>query len=458
MLRSIVTPTLLPLFLASLLIAGCGDQPKGAEKSNSPVKSVNVSSPETKNGQSASTPVAAQKAAPPAAPAVLEEVRQFTDVLDFAKLPMPTGGTAGNISPTRFSASVPLPVRATVDFYLGNFDALGWKPVGPSLSESVTDSFAQASLEKDGYRLTMTAMPGEAKLTSVQIEQHGDLDSRTLPRVEGAEDQYSDRGSSLYFTTAKIDAATASLRKLLKADGWHEYDQAFSQKAVRPDADDLLFRKKAYSLHVSIGKPAAQPDKSSVQYYITTLARDMPAPPDAGHVEIEDSRWILTCDTPRDVAAAADYYRTAMKEIGFAAAPKETSSDKWRTLAFESPDHDLVVVSLEPAKDKGAKVKLEGYSAAFREALKKAEEADRLKREAEEKAAAADKAARIKAFQAESARQDKIIESAIGAAVKSATQSGLPKGSSKKIEDDVKAKVEKALQDAGADKDARPAK
>jgi hypothetical protein len=428
------------LLAAAFFTAGCGGQPAATDKSNAakspeatPQASRSPGSSKdavtlTADTNAGSPPVAAAKVAPPAAPAALKDVRQFTEVLDFAKLPMPTSGTAGDASPTRFSASVPLPVRGAVDFYLGKFDALGWKPVGPSLSESVTDTFAQVSLEKDGYRLTMTAMPGEAKLTSVQIEQHGDLDSRTLPRVEGAEDQYSDHNSSLYFTTAKIDAATASLRKLLKADGWQEYDRAFSQKAVRPDAEDLLFRKKAYSLHVSIGKPATQPNKSSVQYFVTTLARDMPAPADAGHVEIEDSRWILTCDTPRDVAAAADYYRAAMKEIGFTAPPHESSSGKWRTLSFESPDHDLVVVSLEAVKDKGTKVKLEGYSAAFREALKKAEIAERAKREAQEKADAAAKAAATKAFKEES----------------------------KKIEDDINAKVEKALQDAGAGNVAKP--
>ncbi len=185
------------------------------------------------------------------------------------------------------------------------------------------------------------------------------------------------------------------MRRRLKADGWQEYDRAFSQKADRPDAADLLFRKKGYSLGVSISIPPVDPGKTAVQCHVTTLARDMPAPADAGHVEIEDSRWIMMCDTPGEMSAAADFYRKAMKEVGFPDAPKENSSDNWRTLSFESPDHDLVVVTLQPGKekdakeqstkDKGTKVKLEGYTAAFREALKKADAAARLKLEAQEK-------------------------------------------------------------------------
>ena len=232
--------------------------------------------------------------------------------------------------------------------------------------------------------------------------QHvGNLDTRTLPRVDGAEDQYSSQSSSLYFTTAKVDEATAKLRQLLKADGWQEYDRAFSQKADRPDASDLLFRKKAYSLGVSISKPAAQPNKSAVQYFVTTLARDLPAPADAKHVEIEDSRWILMCEVPRDLKATADYYRAAMREIGFSAPPRETPSGKSLTLSFESGDHDLVLVSLATTDEHGTKVKLEGYSAAFREAMKKAEAAAEVKREAREKAEAEAKAEMAKKMKAD---------------------------------------------------------
>jgi hypothetical protein len=451
MSRAIVKPAF-PVLLLSwvFLIAGCGNQPNAAEPPNKPGKTADASAPASKNGEpasdAASTPAAAAKAAP--APAVLEDVRQFAQVLDLAKLAMPTGGTLGEASPTRFHATVPLTVKAAVDFYLKKLDAEGWKPVGPNAMEGVTDSFAQVRLGKDNYLLGMTIMPAEGKMSGVEIEQHGDLDSRTLPRLDNVDDQYSDHGSSLYFTAVKLDKATDELRRRLKADGWQEYDRAFSQKAVRADATDLLFHKKAYSLGVAISIPPAEPGKTAVQYHVTTLARDMPAPADAKHVEIEDSRWILMCDAPGDVAAAADFYRTAMKGIGFTAPPHETSSDKWRTLSFESPDKDLVLVTLEPAKDKGTKVKLEGYSAAFREALRKLEAAAKLKREAQEKADAADKAARVKAFKEESDRQDKVIQGEIDKAVKGATKS-LPPGDSKKIEEDVKDKVQKALRDAG---------
>ena len=86
----------------------------------------------------------------------------------------------------------------------------------------------------------------------------GNLDTRTLPRVAGAVDQYSSPLSSLYFTPATVKDATAALRGQLTAAGWQEYDLAFTQTADSPDRADLLFRKKAYSLEVSISKSEAQ--------------------------------------------------------------------------------------------------------------------------------------------------------------------------------------------------------
>jgi hypothetical protein len=211
----------------------------------------------------------------------------------------------------------------------------------------------------------------------------------------------------------------------------------------------LLFRRKAYCLRVSIRKSPAQPNKTVVQYQIATLAHDFPAPDDARHVEIEDSRWILKCETPRDLAATAVYYRTAMRDLGFTNPPHETSIDKSLSLAFESADHDLVLVSLTAAGKDGTKVRLEGYSAAFREAMKKAQAEEEKKREAQKKAEAEAKAEAEKKFQEASKRQDAEINAAVKDALngemhpeKPGEQSEL----SKQIQADVKAQLEEAMK------------
>ena len=230
-------------------IAGCGGTASDAGKSSLPAtkrtepatsgKAADAAKAATPTAESASGSVAAinaaqpaVKPAPPAVPAEPTDTRELVQVLDLGKLPAPEGAKVGEQSPTLMRVGVPLSVPAAVDFYLGKLAALGWQSVGPKTSESVTESFAQVSLGKEGYLLTLMAMPGEPKQSTVSIEHVGNLDTRTLPRVDGAEDQYSSQSSSLYFTTAKVDEATTKLRQLLKADGWQEYDRAFTQKAV----------------------------------------------------------------------------------------------------------------------------------------------------------------------------------------------------------------------------------
>ena len=441
MLRVIVEATASSSFLALLVtIAGCGGASGVATLSSAPDKQIDTAAKNeltlttatpVKSGNAgkdvrANTASEATKPAPPAAPVELTDGWQLAKVLDLGKLAAPPGATVGQQSATQLHVQVPLPVPQAVDFYVAKLEALGWKQAGPKTSQTITDSFAQLGLGKDGYLLTLMAMSGKPKEAGVTIEQLGNLDSRNLPRVEGAEDQYSRQSSSLYFTTATVDASAAALRKRLKADGWQEYDRAFSQSANRPETADMLFRKKAYMLGVSINKPATQPKKSAVQYFVKTLARDMPAPADASHVEIEDSQWILMCEVPRDLAGTAEFYRKAMPEIGFPSPAYEAPSGKSLSLSFESPGHDLVLVSLSATGDHATKVKLEGYTAAFREAMKKAEAEAKAKREAQEKAAALDKAARIKAFNEESKRQDDQIKSGIENALKGVGQPPKP--------------------------------
>ncbi len=396
----------------ALAIAGCGNSPDVAQNSSPQAKAA-VTAPVGK------TTGPAEANAPPAAPAEPTDTRQLARVLDLSKLPAPEGAKFDEQCATQLKVAVPLPVPAATEFYLGKLQALGWQRGDPA-SSTITDSFAQVGLGKDGYQVMLTATQGAPKESSVTIAQVGNFDTRTLPRIEGAQDQYSSPSNSLYFTSVKVAEATAALRRLLTAAGWQEYDRAFTQKADRPDAADLLFRKKAYSIEVSISRPPAQPDKTAVQYQVSTLAHDLPAPADAAHVEIQDSRWILTCDVPRDLAATVNYYVKAMQEIGFSARSHDPPSGKAMTISFESAEHDVVLVTLTPSDERATKARIEGYSAAFLERAKQAAAEAKSKREAEEKTAAEAKAEMAKKIEAASKQQDAIIQGALEKAMSDA--------------------------------------
>jgi hypothetical protein len=471
-------------FLLAVVISGCGGPSSVAEKSAATASVPEKIPPaamtalslasaqvtetagrakpavQTANDSPTAKPVVepATKLPAPPNPVVLAEARQLAKVLDLRRLPSPDGSIVGATSATKLHVAVPVSVVDAVDFYLRKLEQLGWRRTGPQTAESITESFAQVSIGKDGYLLALTAMPGKPKESSVTIEHLGNLDARTLPRINGAEDQYSTQSSSLYFARGKVDVAAAALRRLMKSEGWQEYGQAASQTANRNDASDILFRKKGYSVRIFINKPASQPDKIAVQSSVATLEHDLPAPDDAKNVQIQESRWRLTCEVPRDISGTAEYYRKTMQSIGFPSPPHETPTGKAMTLSFESDDHDLVLVSLKAADEHTTQVKLEGYSAGFREAMKKAEVVAKAKREAEAKAASQAKAERAKAFEEASRRQDAMIDSAIGNALKEATQPSKQTDLSKKIQADVKTQLDKALKDAATNDPGDPDK
>ncbi len=381
--------------------------------------------------------------------------RQLVGVLDLQKFSAPEGSTVGGMSETKLQVTAPVSVATSVNFYRGKLEQLGWKRTGPETAESVTDSYAQVSFGKDGYLLMLTVLSSDPKESNVTIEHLGNFDARTLPRLDGAEDRYSTQTSSLYFAPGKVDEATAALRQLMTSGGWQEYGRGGSQAADLSEASDLLFRKKACSVRVFINKPAGEPDKVAVQCSVAMLERDLPAPEDAQHVQIQDSRWMLTCEIPRDMAATAQYYRQAMPDIGFPSPPHESSADKSLSLSFEAEDHDLIIVSLKAAGDQVTQVKLEGYSAAFREKMKQAAATAQAKQEAEAKAAAKASAERAKESEEASKREDATINRAIGDVLKEAMKPSGQTDPTDKIQAEINSQLENALKGVGTkDKDA----
>jgi hypothetical protein len=360
-------------------------------------------------------------------------------VLDLGRLASPDGSSVCDQSATRLQITVPLAATAAARFYLEKLDALGWNPAGPNAAESITDAFAQVALEKDGYTLLLSAMPSKPNQSGVTIEHVGNFDTRALPKIDGAEEQYSSRSNTLYFAPARVDDAASAIRRLLVTAGWQEYEPAFTQSAKRADASDMLFRKRAYSVSVSVSKSPANA-KTAVQYNVKTLAHDFPAPADAKQVQIQDERWILLCEVPRVVAATAEFYRKAMAEVGFASPPRETTSNKAVTLSFEADNHDLVLVSLQPASEQSTKVKLEGLTAAFREQLRKAQ-AETAENSRAAAAAAKAKAEHAKAVEDATGQHRGMIDAAIRDALKDAAKS-VPSDLSKKLEDDLKSRLD----------------
>lgn len=292
-------------------------------------------------------------------------LQQLASVIDLTKLPTIDGATSDQLQATSLQCKAPVSVREAADFYLKKLTAMGWQPSREPGGNTVSDSYAAVSLTKGGYLLSLSVMPGDTpKDSRVVLENHGNLDTRTLPRVEKAEDVFGSQITTIYFTPAKVAETSDTLRRILTAAGWQEYDLAHSQKADNPDFCSMTFRKKACNLTVAVSTAPAKPDKTSVQYAVSTFSHEMPTPADARHVEVQDRQWYLACEVPRDLAAVAEYYRAAMPDVGFKGKPYETPIDKNLTMSFRSEEGDVVVVDLKPLDERSTQATLRGFSAA----------------------------------------------------------------------------------------------
>ena len=188
--RDIGHAVVLASFVLSVLVAGCGGPSGVAEKRDANAPSHEKATPAAqKVNQPPAVNVVAEPVPTPSAPPKRVELidsRQLSRVLDLRKVPTPDGSTVGSTSVTKLHVVVPLAVVPAVDFFLGKLEELGWKRTGPKTAESVTEAFAQVSLAKEGCLLTLTAMPGKPKESNLTIEHLGNLDARTLPRIDGA--------------------------------------------------------------------------------------------------------------------------------------------------------------------------------------------------------------------------------------------------------------------------------
>ena len=113
-----------------------------------------------------------------------------------------------------------------------------------------------------------------------------------------------------------------------------------------------------------------------------------------------------------------------MQEVGFPARPVDAPFAKAMTISFESDGHNVVLVNLTATDEHATKVKLEGYSATFLEAMKKAKAEARIKQDADAaKAEAQAKAERAEAHGQLHKQPDDIINAAIRKALSDTTTS-----------------------------------
>src|SRR5262249_22234157 len=119
--------------------------------------------------------------------------------------------------------------------------------------------------------------------------------------------------------------------------GW----QRFVSRLRDGDDDDkdkknrtLAFRKQGYILIVYVGESPVKEFRTHVQFMVTALAHELPAPPNATKVEFDDANWKMRCEVPGDLKEAAEFYQKAMPAAGYKALSSEEPRPAYWNLRF----------------------------------------------------------------------------------------------------------------------------
>jgi hypothetical protein len=126
----------------------------------------------------------------------------------------------------------------------------GWQESRAAGPTFVSNVFAPAAYEKSGYTLAFTAKqtPGKKGLVTVMLQNMGNLDTRILPRDEGATLILCGKTSTTYLTAASVRDVADNMRKALGDLGWIEHAPVNSRPSTDLEERTLHFRKNGTSL------------------------------------------------------------------------------------------------------------------------------------------------------------------------------------------------------------------
>jgi hypothetical protein len=295
--------------LGATLLAGCGDSaPRTSDGSSDPTSTGAAASSGKKTTANSTAP---PKPIDPNA----VDLRSLPQI-EHAKFTILTAnrleGTSNDSASTIFA------------HYRTALEKLGWKLSEPLTKDQVTDESAAALLNKGDESIFLSIVPyvtpkdkGKAAQRQFNVDNLGTCDSSKLPRLPGSEPGYSNKISSVYFTDMKVSATAASVRNLLAANGWQQYNKPYASPPVMLDRIRDQFRKDGNSLRVLVSPAPGKENKSAVEYVIGAIGHQLPAPPDATDVEFDDALYLMICNVPRDIDPVAKYYHDAMTALGF---------------------------------------------------------------------------------------------------------------------------------------------
>ncbi|MBI1346848.1 hypothetical protein GC163_11235 [bacterium] len=274
-------------------------------------------------------------AAPPAT--VAEAAKNF----DLRTFPLaPKAETPPSQTLANLSYNAPGNVANLTKYHQAALAKQGWKELPGS---TISEAYASATFEKQGYRLALSAFP-QGDLVSLSLQQLGNVDLKTVPAPAGAKVLSSFPITQLYVSDAKPEAALAECIKVLTAKGWQPYGSAGPMHT---------FKQHAVLLQLLISDAPAQPGKTMINYTSSLMSADLPAPPDAQMLQYADTTTTISFETALDAAGLQKFYQSALSKEGWQATTDHFLKVDFREeLILRNPAKDLIEIQLTKVDEK----------------------------------------------------------------------------------------------------------
>jgi hypothetical protein len=276
--------------VAGLGLVGCGQSAQSGAPVGAPTAAVAIPTTEPLN------------ATPPT-------VSEAAKVLDLRQLPLfPGSEDAGGRSVARLTYNAKTSPREAYAFHQKELLAQKW---AQAPGEYVTDESASGTFTRDGYILSLSAVPtgsGDEAATMVNVTNHGNLSAKTLPQPAGSTLLYEFPVTIAYVTPTPVEKAAAEIDAALLAAGWEPYGTA---------GDSRFYRQKAIRLTATTSTAPAQDGKTVVNYATELVSAELPAPAEAKGLQYSEPPVQLSVDFAGDLAAADKWYRERLGKMGW---------------------------------------------------------------------------------------------------------------------------------------------
>jgi hypothetical protein len=302
-----------------------------------------------------------------AAPPDPKATRKSLESLDFAQLEIPEGFELQQASTATAVFTASHKVKPAFEAIAGSLSKKGWEDQQAFAGRQIMEEFASAQFKNGEFTLSV-AVSSIAGQTQVVLNNHGNLDTRKVPRPQGAKPDFEERFTSIYTVPGSVQQAVQSCRQKLAAEGWQEYMAPGTTNPEDPERAVLEFRYGPLNLNVYITIAPAQGGKTSLQYTAQLLADELPWPADVARAEFSPTALELAATTEKPVDELVKFYGAELKGLGWTAdAGWMIVDDDSADLIFRDDREKLIRLKLSSSNE-GTRIEVESISLAdFRE-------------------------------------------------------------------------------------------